>query len=126
MTVRIVHDPNALEFFADIDGQRPVLQYRYADRVMTITHTRVPEALGHRGIAAELTRAALEFARGQGWKVEPACSYARAFMERNAQYADLLASHRGDSPRQHQEALLDEALEESFPASDVPAIGGDD
>ena len=37
-------------------------------------------------------RTALEYARAESLKVEPACSYAAAFMERHPQYADLLAS----------------------------------
>jgi hypothetical protein len=32
-------------------------------------------------------------------------------------------ARQGDDARQHQEELLDEALEESFPASDPPAVG---
>jgi uncharacterized protein len=120
VTVQIVHDPNAREFFAEIDGYRPVLQYGYANALMTIVHTGVPPALANRGIAAELTRTALEFARAQGWKVDPACSYARAYLHKHVEYADMMIS-----PRQHEDALLDEALDESFPASDVPAIGGD-
>jgi uncharacterized protein len=137
VTVPIVHDPNVREFFADIDGARPVLQYRYANGLMTIYHTGVPATLANRGIAGELARAALEFARAAGWKVDPACSYVRAFMQRHVEYADLMvsrtttpappadASGAGEREREHKDALLDEALDESFPASDVPAIGGE-
>jgi predicted GNAT family acetyltransferase len=84
------------EFFADVEGYRPLLQYRCADRVMSIVHTKVPAPLRKRGIAAELVRAALALARAQGWRVDPACSYAREFMDRNAEYADLYASPAGD------------------------------
>jgi predicted GNAT family acetyltransferase len=136
VTVQIVHDPNAREFFADIEGARPVLQYRYANGLMTIFHTGVPAPVANRGIAGELARTALEFARAQGWKVEPACSYIRAFMQKHVEYADLMLSgtttapppgstEAGEREREHTDALLDEALDESFPASDVPAIGGE-
>jgi uncharacterized protein len=127
MTVPIVHDPNAGEFFADVDGHRAVLQYHAANGLMTIVHTGVPAPLANHGIAAELTRTALEFARAQGWKVEPACSYARAYLRQHTEYSDLMSSRASaaDGEHQHVDALLDEALDESFPASDVPAIGGD-
>ena len=45
---------------------------------MAIVHTEVPPAVAGRGIAGELVRSALEFARAQGWKVRPLCSYAVA------------------------------------------------
>jgi hypothetical protein len=99
VTLRVIHDPKAREFFADLDGQRPVLQYRYADGLMTIVHIGVPAALSNRGITAELTPTALEFARGQGWKVHPGCSYARAFIAQHPQYADLMDRGTVTGPR---------------------------
>ncbi|KAG1529794.1 hypothetical protein G6F50_017755 [Rhizopus delemar] len=39
---------------------------------MVITHTEVPEPIAGRGIAGELTRVALRFAREQKYKVVPA------------------------------------------------------
>jgi hypothetical protein len=44
------------------------------------------------------------------------CSYA----------ADYLAKHPHHAERQHAEDLLDEALDESFPASDPPSVGASD
>ena len=59
-------------------------------RRMVITHTEVPEPIAGRGIAGELTRVALRFAREQKYKVVPACSYAEAFLQRHEEYHDLL------------------------------------
>ena len=119
----IAHNKEAQEFFTELSGYRAVLQYRQANGVMSIVHTRVPVEIRNRGVAAQLMRAALAAAHANGWRVEPACSYARAFMQqevRNAAAADDATAHHS-----HLDALLDEALSESFPASDVPAIGGD-
>jgi predicted GNAT family acetyltransferase len=123
LDLHVQHDAAAHEFSVEWSGCRSVLQYHYAEGVMTIVHTKVPEAIRSRGVAAQLMRAALAVAREKGWKVNPACSYALAFMRRETQYADLLFD--ADTERRHADALLDEALDESFPASDVPAIGGD-
>ncbi len=81
---------------------------------MSITHTHVPTPIEGRGIAAELMRAALTAARAGGWTVNPVCSYAVAYLRK----------HPFDPQRQHVEDLLDEALDESFPASDSPSVGG--
>ena len=114
ITITVDHDPRAYRFTAKVDGSQAQLDYTLTGSVMTITHTRVPPAIGGRGIAAELMRAALSAARGAGWSVNPACSYAAAY----------LANHPLGSDKQHMEDLLDEALDESFPASDSPSVGG--
>jgi hypothetical protein len=116
--ISIDHDTAAHRFSTTVDGLRAVLDYTLAAGVMTITHTEVPPAIEGRGIAAQLTRKALDTAREHGWRVVPACSYAAAY----------LAKHPLDDNgrKQHQSDLLDEALEESFPASDPPAVSNSD
>ena len=59
--------------------------------MLSILHTGVPEAIGGRGVAAELTRAALELAHSQGWTVRPLCSYAAAYLRRHPEFANLVA-----------------------------------
>jgi uncharacterized protein len=113
----INHDRSAHRFTTEVDGNRAELDYTLADGVMTITHTGVPPAIGGRGIAAELMEAALSAARDAGWSVNPACSYAKSYLDKHPQGPKA-------SDKQHVDELLDEALEESFPASDPPAVSG--
>jgi hypothetical protein len=110
----ISHDQGAMRFTTEVDGHRAELDYTVANGVMTIAHTGVPTEIGGRGIAADLMRSALKFAAERGWSINPACSYAAAYMRRHAQAPD----------KAHMDELLDEALEESFPASDSPSVGG--
>ena len=74
-----------------VDGALCALDYTLDHGVMTITHTLVPEAVGGRGLAGTLVRAALDAARLEGWKVVPACSYAKAWMVRHPEFDDLRA-----------------------------------
>lgn len=120
----IDHDRGAHRFTAEVDGSRAELDYTLADGVMTITHTQVPPAIGGRGIAAELMEAALSAARAAGWSVNPACSYAKSYLEKHPQEKHPAEKPAQKSDQQHIDALLDEALDESFPASDSPAVGG--
>jgi predicted GNAT family acetyltransferase len=120
----IAHEPNTREFVAHLDGYRAALQYDLDGDLMIITHTRVPEIIRHRGLAAELTRVALDTARAAGWTVRPECLYTLAFLRAHGEYADLVETTPSEAQRRHADALLDEALEESFPASDPPAVGG--
>ncbi|MBO9331007.1 acetyltransferase [Achromobacter sp. HZ01] len=89
--ISVTQDTERSRYTATVDGVLCVLDYHLQDHVMTITHTGVPSQVGGRGIAAELTRHALEAARAQGWKVRPSCSYADAYMRRHPEYADLRA-----------------------------------
>lgn len=87
----IHHDPVAHRFTTTVDGIEAEVDYHYDGDVLVINHTGVPREIGGRGIAAELVRAAFEFARGAGMKVRPSCSYAAAWVQRHRQYADLVA-----------------------------------
>jgi predicted GNAT family acetyltransferase len=115
--MQVRHDAAAHRFTTEVDGERAVLDYSLSAGVMTIIHTGVPEPIEGRGIAGELMRAALSAARSNGWRVVPVCSYAAAYIASHPDEAS------GDNPSQHQSDLLDEALEESFPASDPPSVG---
>lgn len=85
------HDQARRRFTTEVDGYTCEIDYRLEGKVMTITHTGVPEAVAGRGIAAGLTRFAFDHARAQGWKVVPACSYAIGFLKRFPEYEDLRA-----------------------------------
>ena len=89
--MQINHQPGASRFQTTLDGHEGELTYRLDSGRMTIDHTGVPQAIGGRGVASELVQAALDFARSEGLKVEPACSYAAAYIQRHPAYADLVA-----------------------------------
>jgi hypothetical protein len=114
--LQINHDSHAHRLSTELEGQTGLLDYELDGQVMSITHTRVPRPIGGRGVAAELMRSALELAAANGWTVKPICSYAVEYMQR----------HPAGRTDAHLEELLDEALDESFPASDSPAVGGVD
>ena len=91
MNFAIEHQPASSRFMTVVDGETCVVDYRLEGGVMLITHTGVAPRLEGRGIAAALTRAALDHARAQGLKVNPLCSYARAYMQRHPETLGLLA-----------------------------------
>ena len=93
----IRHDPGRGRFEVTVDGHRCVCDYRLEDggsspgqSVMAIVHTGVPTAVGGRGIAAALVAEALSWARAQGLRVDPICSYVAVYMRRHRETQDLL------------------------------------
>ena len=68
------------------------LRYRIEPDTMHLLYVEVPrEAWGH-GIAAELSYAALEFAKARALKVIPVCSYVVAYLRRHPEYSEMVQS----------------------------------
>lgn len=72
------------------DGEAEVT-YRWSDDILDILHTGVPEALGGKGVGSRIARGVLDFAREKGVKVRPYCPFIAGWIERHADYADLVA-----------------------------------
>lgn len=60
------------------------------DEIITITHTIVPKENSGKGIAAKLVDAVVEKARNENKKIIPICPYAKAKLEGNDKYSDIL------------------------------------
>lgn len=87
----ITHRPDLQRFEATVDGLLCRADYELHNGIMAMTHTVVPPALEGRGIAGQLVRSALEWARGQGLRVRPVCSYVVTFLRRHPEWQDLQA-----------------------------------
>jgi predicted GNAT family acetyltransferase len=78
-------------FELEIDGHDAVAAYDLAPGVITFTHTVVPKELGGRGVGSTLARGALDQARAKSLKVVAKCPFIAAFIQKHAEYQDLLA-----------------------------------
>lgn len=90
LTPDVHHNPDARRLHTRVEGHEAELRYSLRDGRMVIDHTGVPDAIGGRGIAGILVKAALDLARARGWRVVPACSYSAAYVQRHPEYADLI------------------------------------
>jgi hypothetical protein len=79
----ITNSEPSSRFEVAVDGGVGFLRYKIEADTILLLHVEVPpEARGH-GVAAELSRAALEFAKERGLKAIPVCSYVAAYMRRH-------------------------------------------
>jgi predicted GNAT family acetyltransferase len=85
------HNPGASRFEIDVDGDLAVAAYRREGALLLITHTEVPWRAQGRGVAAQVVRATLDWARAEGLQVRPLCSYVAAYMRRHPETLDLLS-----------------------------------
>ena len=89
----IKHNTTDQEFTTARDGHTAELAYaRPSDDIIDFTHTFVDEALRGQGIAEELARTALAYAREEKLKVKTTCTFMAGFVKKHhAEYADILA-----------------------------------
>jgi predicted GNAT family acetyltransferase len=89
------HREAANRFSIRLGDEVAYLSYHRTDETTRdYVHVWVPPAHRNRGVAAALTFAALEYARGNGLKVIPSCPYVAAYVRRHAGFSDIV-----DSPR---------------------------
>jgi predicted GNAT family acetyltransferase len=86
----VVDNTQAQRFEVHFDGETAVLEYRLREDALWLVHTEVPKAIEGHGVAAALTRFALDSARARGLKVVPRCEYVKAWLQRHPGYADLV------------------------------------
>jgi len=88
-TVR--HDPTAQRFELGTGEKTGLVDYQRVGARVVFTHTFVPPVLRGKGVAAQLARAALTWARAEKLMVVPQCSYIARFIERHHEYSDLVS-----------------------------------
>ena len=90
-SLKVLHQQNRSRFEILIDKYVAELDYRLEGNIITFIHTGVPKALEGNGIGSLIVRAGLDYAREQGYKVVPLCSFVDSYMTRKAEYAELRA-----------------------------------
>ena len=83
MDVDVVHVPDRSRFEAQVEGQTAYLTYEVDGGTVAMTHTIVPYPIEGRGIAGQLTRSAVEWARAQSLEIDPQCSYVRSWLQKH-------------------------------------------
>jgi predicted GNAT family acetyltransferase len=90
--LEVVNNTARNRFEAVIGEYTAVLDYRLDGDTLRLLHAGTPVPLRGQGIAGVVTKAALEYARAQGYKVDPVCSYVAAFIRRYPEYQSLVST----------------------------------
>lgn len=65
-------------------------EYRLGDGEITLPHTVVPEAFKGQGVGGILAQAALGYARANGLKVIPLCSFMAGYIAKHPEWLDIV------------------------------------
>ena len=88
--VDITHNQAANRFETNIEGHTGFISYQDQDDRIVYDHTIVPSELGGKGVGSALVKHALDYARSEGKKVVPTCSFVASYINKHAEYQDLL------------------------------------
>ncbi|HEX3100346.1 MAG TPA: GNAT family N-acetyltransferase [Pyrinomonadaceae bacterium] len=80
-------------FFLEVGGERlaEMLYFHSNPGEITIYHTEVDPSLAGKGVGYDLVAAGVEFARENGLKIVPTCSYAKKVIDKTPEFQDVLA-----------------------------------
>jgi len=90
MDYTVIHDEKVNRFEIFESGQIAYLQYTQDRGVINMLHTFVPGILEGQGIGSALVKSALDYARDEGLKVIPTCSFIDVYIKRHKEYQDLV------------------------------------
>jgi uncharacterized protein len=76
------------------DGDIAFIEYMIAGEWIVFTHTEVPEKYEGMGIASKMARVALDYAREEGYRVQPLCPYIAMYIRRHPEYQPITLGYR--------------------------------
>ena len=94
--LQVVHNPSEQRFEAWIDGHLSKLDYMQDGQNFVITHVGVYPELRGQGIAGKITQVSLEYAKENGFRVIPMCSYAATYIRKHPEYVELTRQRSED------------------------------
>jgi uncharacterized protein len=90
--VSVMNNEGAERFEMPVDDLRALLTYRRFPGRIVFLHAEVPPSLEGQGLAAKLTRFALDFAPANHLRVVSRCPYVSNFIRKHAEHQDLVSS----------------------------------
>ena len=89
-TLQVVNNSAKHRFEVSLEGETAFAEYKLAPGKITLPHTEVPPAFEGRGVASQLAKTALGYAREQGLKVIPICPFMAAYITKHPEWHDLV------------------------------------
>jgi predicted GNAT family acetyltransferase len=85
-------DKHRFEIIADGEAAGFSAYRLRGDDAITFTHTQIEPKFAGKGLGSQLARGALDQTRARGQRVYAQCPFIAGFIDRHAEYQDLLAT----------------------------------
>ena len=92
MEEKVIHEKENERFVIYTEGNEVYVEYTMTEEKINLYHTYTHPSLRGKGLAAQVVRAAFEFAKENNLKVIPTCSYVQSFIAKNDEYKKLVAN----------------------------------
>jgi len=90
MEENVMHEKDNERFVIYTEGNEVYVEYTMRNDEMDLHHTFTHPTLRGKGLAAQVVRAAFEYAKENNLKVIPTCYYVQAFIRKNDEYKELV------------------------------------
>lgn len=91
MNLNIKHDNKSNKFFVLIGGKESSLRYEKMNHnVLDAKLMFVPKNMRGQGIASRLVEQVISYAKKNGQKIKPTCSYIQEYLESHPKHKDIL------------------------------------
>jgi predicted GNAT family acetyltransferase len=90
MTLKIINNAIKHRFETEVGRKTAFLNYRLGEKIITFTHTEVPESLNGRGIGTALVKAGLDYAVEHELRVVAQCPFVEEFISLHPQYQKMV------------------------------------
>lgn len=92
MNYEVKNIPDESRFEIDLGDKTAYLDYHLSGGTITYTHAYTPPEYRGKGIAAQVAKYALDYARDHNLKIIPQCPYVRDYVKTHKEYQDLVKS----------------------------------
>lgn len=91
LTITREDSPTGGRYVVRANGAEAEMTYSRAGSArIIIDHTGVPDAMRGLGVGKQLVEAAVKDARTEGFKIIPLCPFAKATLEKHAEWHDVV------------------------------------
>lgn len=87
--LQVIHNETQERFEIPLGDKLAILDYSTNGNSIIMMHVGVPYEFRGQGVAAVITKAALEYAKEKSLRVVPVCSYVLAYIRRHPEYQSL-------------------------------------
>lgn len=91
LTIKREDGPNGGRYTTIVNGDEAEMTYsRAGTSRIIIDHTGVPDSMRGLGVGKRLVEAAVKDARAEGFKIIPLCPFAKATLDKHAEWHDVV------------------------------------